>query len=78
MTPTCRSCQRPIRWVKTRNGKSMPVDDKIVTIITQNGDVMKGWQSHFVSCPASEQYRRHRDDQRELERDYQTRKDLFE
>jgi hypothetical protein len=54
----------------------MPVDDKIVTVITQDGQVVKGWQSHFASCPAADQHRRHNEGERNLRRDYQT-KDNF-
>lgn len=40
----CRSCGAPIWWIKTKNGKNIPLD--------YNGD------AHFSTCPHADQ-RRH-------------------
>ena len=48
---TCKACGEPIRWIKTRAGKAMPVDEDSfaqhqlaegVTIVTDAGDVLRG------------------------------------
>jgi hypothetical protein len=71
--PNCKSCNAPIRWEKTANGKSVPLDAKPV----ENGNVVvragvaiylpRGQEtlveeprfiSHFVTCPNAKQHRR--------------------
>ena len=54
---TCKSCGRPILWIKTRAGKSMPCDPKPINyrikpdgnlkLVTPAGDV--------ISCEAVEE-----------------------
>lgn len=34
---TCKSCGRPILWIKTRAGKSMPCDAKQINYIIKPG-----------------------------------------
>lgn len=66
----CKSCGAEIRWVKTENGKSMPLDEKPVPdgrITIKNGiaairpipdtDGIR-FNSHFVTCPNANQHRR--------------------
>ena len=55
----CRSCGAPIVWLKTRNGKNMPVDPK------EGGEYdekvvfdAKFHTSHFDTCPSADQHRR--------------------
>jgi len=40
----CRNCQREIIFMKTHNGKIMPVT--------------LGLESHFIDCPGAKQFRR--------------------
>ena len=49
--PTCKACGEPIRWIRTRAGKAMPVDEDSfaqhsltdgVTVVTDAGDVLRG------------------------------------
>lgn len=60
LTAKCKSCQRPIVWVKMVSGKAMPCDPPIITVITdaQPGMVVKGRVSHFVTCPNPSEHRR--------------------
>lgn len=39
----CRSCNQPIRFVKTKEGRAMPVD--------------RDMKSHFVTCPDADKFR---------------------
>jgi len=41
----CKSCGAPIYWVKTKNGKRMPVNAKRPT-------------SHFATCPQANRWRK--------------------
>lgn len=47
---TCRSCNKPIRWLELKSGKKMPVDPDPFelweaevgdTVVTASGDVVK-------------------------------------
>jgi len=58
VTP-CRSCGDPIYFVRTKFGKDMPVnDEELSTIITDNGNVIKGRRPHFITCPNAHLFRR--------------------
>lgn len=54
---TCNGCNAEIVWVKTAGGKRMPCDPAIVTVVTDQGDVVKGRVPHWVTCPASSKFR---------------------
>lgn len=59
----CRACGAAMLWIKTANGRSMPVDAKPIRVmIRREGedvfDVVSGFVSHFSTCPAAEQFRR--------------------
>lgn len=43
----CRSCGAEIYWVKTKAGKSMPIER------TASGDMI----SHFATCPNASKHR---------------------
>lgn len=64
----CRSCEAEIRWMKTKNGKNIPVDvpsmedgetarDAVMTAEEFNGDYMI---AHFATCPYAEKHRQPR------------------
>lgn len=63
----CKGCGAEIIWVETTNGRKMPVDPTEVTIVTpvasRHSDkyrIVKGYTSHFATCPAAEWFRNHR------------------
>jgi hypothetical protein len=56
----CRSCHAPIVWLKTKLGKSMPVDvskDSKFVIGEQEYDPTKHI-SHFATCPNAAEHRK--------------------
>lgn len=53
----CRGCGRPIRWIKTKGGKAMPVEMERKTIVTEAGEVVSGFESHFAHCPKAGSFR---------------------
>jgi len=52
----CKSCGAEIEWLKTKNGKSMPVDAEPIMIET-TGAPIQGYKSHFATCPNANQHR---------------------
>lgn len=60
MTAQCRSCEAPIVWVQTQNGKNMPVDAHTY----DNGDGLifnsEKHTSHFATCPNADKHRKKR------------------
>lgn len=57
-TSTCKGCGASIVWIKTPNGKAMPCDNAIETVVTDNGEVIKGRRPHWASCPAANLFRK--------------------
>lgn len=65
----CKSCQAPIVWVLTANGKRMPIDAKPFTAFASgieghklgDGDTARTvtvHSSHFSTCPQADQHRK--------------------
>jgi hypothetical protein len=53
----CRSCGAKISWIVTKSGKKNPVDHDYKTIVTDEGEVVRGRESHFATCPDAEKWR---------------------
>jgi hypothetical protein len=56
-TTKCRTCGAPIIWLKTANGKAMPVNANAV----EEGDTVfipKRHKSHFSTCPQAAEWRK--------------------
>ena len=58
---TCRSCGAPIRWLRTRSLKNMPVDDPTGQILPTAFFDPKVHVSHFATCPNAERHRKPRE-----------------
>lgn len=56
--PRCRSCGMRIVWGKSEEGKAIPLDPRILHIISAQGQRVSGRESHFVSCPNAEGHRK--------------------
>lgn len=54
----CRWCGKEINWIKTPAGKAMPVDIETITVVTVNGEVVKGHMPHWATCPAAQQFKK--------------------
>ena len=58
MSDKCKICGADIEWVSLRTGKSMPVNLRPVhTIVTNDGRVVSGRESHFSTCPKAKTWR---------------------
>lgn len=51
-------CGVYIEWVKTTAGKSMPVDPAGVTIVTKEGETVRGYIPHWATCPKANQFKK--------------------
>ncbi len=58
--PTCSGCGREIRWLTTRKGARVPVEPHFRTIITEDGDYIRGYEAHFAYCPQAARFRKSR------------------
>ena len=54
----CRSCGADIYWIKMQSGKFNPVDIKKQVIVTESGEIVSGYISHFSTCPQSMKWRK--------------------
>ncbi len=52
----CKGCGIYIEWVKTEKGKNMPVDPNEITIITDEGKMVKGRIPHWATCPKANKF----------------------
>lgn len=55
--PKCKSCGAPITFQSTANGKLMPVEPGVVSILTREGDIVKGFIPHWLHCPHADKHR---------------------
>lgn len=53
----CRSCSKPIVFVRLASGKDMPADPRKVTIVDDHGRIVSGHESHFATCPQAAEHR---------------------
>jgi hypothetical protein len=60
----CGSCNAPILWITTANGKNAPVDRKpekryvLRDAAPGIGDVLDTYISHFATCPFADEHRK--------------------
>ena len=53
----CSSCKANIIFLRTKNGKQMPVDAATVMHDDYEFSPKKGHISHFATCPDADKYR---------------------
>lgn len=54
----CKGCGSAIIWIKTKNGKSMPVDLKEISIMTIDGRMEAGFIPHWATCPKAKEFKK--------------------
>lgn len=52
----CSSCGMRIIWGK-QSDRAHPLDPKILNVLTGQGKLVRGRESHFVSCPNAKAHR---------------------
>lgn len=55
---TCRSCGKEIVFLKTKKGKSIPVNAETIQGKETVFDVAKGYVPHFSDCPKASTWRK--------------------
>ena len=55
---TCKSCGREIVWLKTKNGKNMPVNADTIQEKETVYDHKIGHISHFSTCRDADKFRK--------------------
>ena len=53
----CRSCGAPVVWIYGAT-RRMICNPEVLTVITDEGLVVKGRESHFSTCPDADKWRR--------------------
>ena len=56
--PKCRSCDAMIAFQKTENGKMMPVEPGVITVLTKEGKTVQGFIPHWPKCPGADKHRK--------------------
>ncbi|MGB9845874.1 MAG: hypothetical protein ACPLRH_00020 [Desulfotomaculales bacterium] len=54
----CKACGAEIEFVRTPAGKLMPVEAGYLTVITDDGKVVRGRAPHWAACPAAKKFRK--------------------
>ena len=58
MGTPCKRCGADIEFVRMKSGKFNPVNAKpVFIIITDDGRVEAGRESHFSNCPGAKEFR---------------------
>ena len=50
MPDRCKTCGAPIEWIKTPNGRWMPVNPGERVVVTAKGEVVRGCEPHWATC----------------------------
>lgn len=54
----CKGCGKDIVYiVSAKTGKPMPVNPECVSVVTEDGVVVRGHVSHFATCPDAARFR---------------------
>ena len=56
----CKSCGKLINFIRTTEGSMMPVETTGTTIVTREGEVIRGFETHWAHCPKADEHRRSR------------------
>ena len=54
----CKKCGESIHFVPTTQGKLMPCEVNIITIITIEGELKQGYIPHWDKCPGADEVRK--------------------
>jgi len=58
-TIACKECGQEIHFIEMKdNGHIMPCDTTLQKIITRNGNLVKGYRSHFATCAKATRFRK--------------------
>jgi hypothetical protein len=56
------SCGAPLHFIRSATtGKMVPCEVRRRTVMTSEGDLVSGYESHFAACPDAKKFRKGRD-----------------
>lgn len=55
----CKSCGADVIWIQSET-KRYICNPRILTLITDSGDVVRGRESHFSTCPDADKWRKNK------------------
>jgi len=62
LMPKCKDCEADITWLKTKNGKNMPVNTESLVPGERPQDTIydanAGHESHWSTCPSAEKFQK--------------------
>lgn len=54
----CKGCGADMIFLTSiKSGKKIPVNPKLITIMTKDGYFHKGFETHFSTCPQADKFR---------------------
>lgn len=62
----CRGCGQLINWIKMKSGKMMPVDPQQMTVITSEGQAVRGFIPHWSTCPNFKDFKKKQNDDKRI------------
>jgi hypothetical protein len=55
----CKVCEAEIKFIRTqKNQRQMPVDLPAITVVTDQGQVIKAYTPHWATCKSAETFRK--------------------
>jgi hypothetical protein len=54
----CKSCGAAVVWRRTEAGKPIPLNPRILSVVTDEGKVVRGREAHHATCPQAADYRK--------------------
>lgn len=54
----CKGCGAPIMWVHMGSGKNMPVDKKLINLVTNTGGMIQGYMPHWATCTKAKNFKK--------------------
>lgn len=54
----CKKCNQAVAWIKMSSGKYMILEAKVLTVVTQDGKIVKGREPHWAHCPYANEFRK--------------------
>jgi len=55
----CKACGAALVFIRmVPSGKLNPCNAEPITLINEHGEVVKGYQSHFITCPEAARFRK--------------------
>lgn len=54
----CVGCHADVVWIRTIAGKMMICNPRVLTVVTDEGQTIRGREPHWGSCPARDRFKK--------------------